>query len=107
MDTNLIVIYSRENDFSKQIEKRYKLFTGKENLYISTVSIGELNAIIKKSNIGKRKQRKIAEMLEMIDRISIEHEEIIDKYGDIDAFSQGKLKLKGHQFSARNMGKSR
>lgn len=106
LDTNLIIIYSRENNFSKQIEKRYRLFTGNNDLFISTVSIGELNAFIKRNNIGKRKQRKISEMLDMIDRISIEHEEIIDKYGDIDAFSQGKLKIKGHNFSARNMGKN-
>lgn len=106
LDTNIIIIYSRENDFSKEIEKRYKLFTGNKDLFISTVSVGELNAFIKKNNIGRRKQRKIAEMLEMIDRITIEHEEIISKYGDIDAFSQGKSKIKGHQFSAKNMGKN-
>jgi predicted nucleic acid-binding protein len=75
-------------------------------LFISTVSIGELNAFIKKNDIGKPKQDKIAEMLDMIDRISIEHEEIISKYGDIDAFSQGKQKIKGHHFSAKNMGKN-
>jgi predicted nucleic acid-binding protein len=106
LDTNLLIIYSRENDFSKKIEHRYKLFTGNKDLFISTVSIGELDAFIKKNDIGKRKQRKISEMLDMIDRISIEHEEIISKYGDIDAFSQGKLKIKGHHFSAMNMGKN-
>jgi tRNA(fMet)-specific endonuclease VapC len=75
-------------------------------LYVSTVTLGELNTFIKKGNIGLKKQNKISKILGGMTRISIEHEEVIEKYGDIDAFSQGKLKLKGHQFSAKNMGKN-
>jgi hypothetical protein len=32
LDTNIVIIYSRENDFSKQIEKRYQLFSGNHKL---------------------------------------------------------------------------
>jgi predicted nucleic acid-binding protein len=33
-------------------------------------------------------------------------EEVVERYAEIDAFSQGKLKGKQNQFSARNMGKN-
>lgn len=106
LDTNMIIIYSRENDFARKIEKHYQLFSDNNDLFVSTVTLGELNAFIKNNNIGRKKRENISNMLAKTTRISIEHEEIIDKYGDIDAFSQGKLKIKGHEFSARNMGKN-
>ena len=106
LDTNLIIIYSRENDFAKKIERHYNLFSNSNDLFVSTVTLGELDAFIKKNNIGRRKRRNISKMLEKTTRVSIEHEEVISKYGDIDAFSQGKLKMKNHHFSAKNMGKT-
>jgi tRNA(fMet)-specific endonuclease VapC len=106
LDTNIIIIYSRENDFAQKMEKQYQLFSNSNDLFVSTVTLGELNAFIKNNNIGKRKRKNISNMLAKTTQISIEHEEIIQKYGDIDAFSQGKLKIKGHHFSAKNMGKN-
>lgn len=104
IDTNIIIIYSRENDFAKKIENKYELFSPQNSLYISIVTLGEIDAIIKKNQLGERKQDKIRKLLEGIYKIGLAHEELISKYGDIDAFSQGKI---GNvTFSARNMGKN-
>lgn len=106
LDTNIIVIYSRDNDVSREIERRYKLFTGQENrLAVSVITLGELDALIKKLNLGERRRAKIEQILENITVTGIEFEEVISMYGDIDAFSQGKLPS-NTPFSARNMGKN-
>jgi len=59
LDTNIIVIYSRDNKISKLIEDKYQIFTGSHRLFISIVTLGEINAIIKKFNLGKRRTDKI------------------------------------------------
>jgi predicted nucleic acid-binding protein len=38
--------------------------------------------------------------------LDINIKEVIEKYAEIDAFSQGRLKEKHSDFSARNMGKN-
>ena len=104
IDTNIIIIYSRENDFAKKIEDKYKLFSPENSLYISIVTLGEIDAIIKKNQLGKRKQHKIQRLLAGIYKIGLAHGELISKYGDIDAFSQDKIG--NATFSSRNMGKN-
>lgn len=106
LDTNIIIIYSRNNDVSKLIEHKYRLFEDHHNLFISAVSLGEIDAIIKKLNLGKQRRNKIYEIIAEVGEIGIHFKEIIEKYGDIDAFSQGKLKHHKGKFSSRNMGKN-
>lgn len=106
LDTNIIITYSRENALARRIEEKFQLLNGANNLYVSVVSLGEIDAYIKKFNIGERKQRIIESTLELAYQIDIGYREIIAKYGDIDAFSQGKTKIIGHRFTARNMGKN-
>lgn len=106
LDTNIIIIYSRESDIANKIEERFQLFDSQNNLAISVVTLGELDSIIKKLNLGERRKKKIEELLNKIAKIGINHLEIIEKYGDIDAYSQGKLKSPRGGFSARNMGKN-
>jgi len=44
--------------------------------------------------------------LSLLSEFGISFEEIIDRYGEIDAYSQGKLRDTKVDFSARNMGKN-
>lgn len=104
LDTNIIIIYSRDNVIASEIEKRYGLFNGENNLYISVVTLGELDSFIKQNNIGRRRARKIGTLLNAIYKIDVNVGELISVYGDIDAFSQGKVS--NSNFSARNMGKN-
>ena len=53
LDTNIIIIYSRDNDVSKMIEDKHQIFTGRNRLFISVVTLGEIDAIIKKFKLGK------------------------------------------------------
>lgn len=106
LDTNIIIIYSRESDIAQHIEEKFRLFEKENRLAISIVTLGELDAIIKKLNLGEKRKRRIDQILSKIAKVGLNHREIISRYGDIDAFSQGKLKSKKSDFSSRNMGKN-
>ncbi|MEL6837525.1 MAG: type II toxin-antitoxin system VapC family toxin [Bacteroidota bacterium] len=106
LDTNLIVIYSRDSDVAARIEEDYHLFDDRNSLAVSVVTLGEVSGLIKKLGIGEKRRKKIEAMLSRLAKVRIDTEEVIDRYGDIDAYSQGKLKKKRGNFSARNMGKN-
>mgnify|MGYP000651409783 CR=1 FL=1 len=104
--TNRIISYSRESRIAKKIEDDYDLFDDKNSLAISVVTLGEIDAFIKKLGIGDKRKRRIEEVVSRLAKVSITTKEIIDRYGDIDAYSQGKLMQRKGNFSARNMGKN-
>lgn len=106
LDTNIIVIYSRGGHVSKLIEQKYQLFSTNNRLFLSAVSLGEINAIIKKFHLGEKRRNNIKRLLKSINKIAINFDDVIEKYGDIDAFSQGKLSKTKSKFTARNMGKN-
>lgn len=106
LDTNIIVIYGRNSKIADEIEKEYELFSGVHNLAISVVSLGELNSLAKQFRYGEKRKERLNKLVEDIFKIDINFKEIIEKYGEIDAFSQGKLEGKPTTFSARNMGKN-
>ena len=106
LDTNLIVIYSRDSDIAEKIEKDYQLFDDRNSLAVSVVTLGEVSALIKKFGIGEKRRKKIESMLSRLAKVRIDTEEVIDRYGEIDAYSQRKLKKERGNFSARNMGKN-
>ncbi|MCG8327616.1 MAG: PIN domain-containing protein [Chitinophagales bacterium] len=106
LDTNLILLYSRESEISKRIENEYDLFSKSNQLSISIVTLGELDALTKKLGLGPKRKERIKNTVANIAKVRLNIKEIIDRYGDIDAFSQGKLKEKRGIFSSRNMGKN-
>jgi tRNA(fMet)-specific endonuclease VapC len=106
LDTNVLVIYSRSADIARRIERDHQLFDGNNDLAISIVTIGEINSLIAQYGYGKRRKGSIQNMLNKVLEIDINIRKILDLYGQIDAYSQGKLKEKKGDFTARNMGKN-
>ncbi|MEM8582844.1 MAG: PIN domain-containing protein [Bacteroidota bacterium] len=104
--TNIIVSYSRQSEINRKIEDEYQLFGLGNNLAISIVSVGELNAIKEKFNLGKNRRMAIDVMIGQFAKLNIDTKEILNLYGKIDAFSQGKSLSKSSKFSSRNMGKN-
>ncbi len=75
---------------------------------ISIVSQAELLSIGRQNRWGDRKIKDLIKLIHEFLIIPIDNEEIVMKYAEIDAYSQGKLK---HQplpkgLTARNMGKN-
>lgn len=106
LDTNIIVIYGRASDLSDEIEKEYGLFNGEHNLGISSVTLGEIDSLAKQFGYGMPRKSRLKELLDNMFIIDINIQSIIDRYGDIDAFSQGKLKDIPMAGTSRNMGKN-
>ncbi len=106
LDTNLILIYLRDNELSRRIEKELNLLSGEHNLIISVVSVGELKSIAKQNKWGKRRLREMINTLSDFLIADLNTEEILERYAEVDAFSQGKLQGKKMDFTSRNMGKN-
>lgn len=106
LDTNIVLIYSRDSEISDQIEKDYNLFSETNQLFVSVVTVGELESIMTQRNYGQRKIERVQELLNQFSIIDINIREIIQRYGQIDAYSQGKHSLLKSTFSSRNMGKN-
>jgi predicted nucleic acid-binding protein len=106
LDSNIIIIYSRDNAIADRIERKYNIFNGNHQLAVSIISLGEINATIKKLGIGEKRRKKIKDILNGINEFGVNFKEVIDRYGDIDAYSQGKLQPRRDKFSSRNMGKN-
>lgn len=106
LDTNILLIYLRANNRTEKLEQYLRLFSDRNELYTSVVSIGEIKSIMIQNNWGNRRIQKAIEFLNDFYIIDINVESIIDKYAEIDAYSQAKSKYLTSNFSARNMGKN-
>ncbi|MGH1433051.1 MAG: type II toxin-antitoxin system VapC family toxin [Lewinella sp.] len=106
LDTNVIIIYSKNRGRAKRIEADHKIFVEENNLAISIVSIAEINSVIHQFKIGDTRRTGIDKILENTTRLDISYDEILEKYEEIDAYSQGKHRSRKSNFSAKNMGKN-
>jgi len=106
LDTNIIVTYVRDTDVTRRLEDQLNLLTGGHNLIVSVVSIGEIRSIAKQNNWGDKKITKLENIVSGFLITDINLETIIERYAEIDAYSQGKLKGEKVDFSSRNMGKN-
>lgn len=95
LDSNIVLIYIRNNEITQRLENQLNLFSGQHNLIISVVSVGELKSIAKQNQWGKTRWQKMLSIINDFLIADINTEEIIEKYAEIDAFSQGKL-LENH-----------
>jgi len=106
LDTNILLIYGRETDISRRIEDDYKIFNGQNNIAISAVTLGELDSLAKQFKYGVKRRDKLQKLIEDVFVIDINIRKVIEKYGEIDAYSQDKLEENPLNDTSRNMGKN-
>jgi len=106
LDTNIVVAYVRSNEQSKKLESELRLMIPENNLVVSAVTVGEVKSLAHQNNWGLKKLNKLELLLKRFIIASINVEEIINMYAEIDAYSQGKFASKKFHLSARNMGKN-
>jgi tRNA(fMet)-specific endonuclease VapC len=106
LNTNILLIYLRDNEQARNIEKDLKLLEKGNNLLLSVVSVGEIKSIAIQNKWGKRKIENLISILQDFLITDINTQEIIERYSEINAYSQGKLNEIPVSFSARNMGKN-
>ncbi len=105
-DTNILLHYVRESDTTRKIEREFQPFDGANEIWVSVVSIGEIKSIALQSKWGKPRLQQLTTLLTLLAPVNIWSEDILDRYAEIDAYSQGKLPNRPLPFSARNMGKN-
>ena len=104
LDTNILLLYLRQDKRWFTIQKQFDLnsFTN----VISVVSLGELRSIALRNQWGEKRLTDLYEIQRNILVADINIESIIQRYAEIDAYSQGKLVNMPLNNSARNMTKN-
>jgi predicted nucleic acid-binding protein len=107
LDTNILIAYLREPNLTQEfVDNNFQPLDVANEAVISIVSVGEIKAIAIKNGWGKRKIERIVRVLHQVIIADINTEETVNRYAEIDGFSQGRLSYKKSNFSARNMGKN-
>lgn len=110
LDTNILIYLlsnKSRNSFIDLLNTKYNLFDLKNSLVLSIVTIAELKSIALQRQWGATKLNLLEKLFEQFIIIDSFGKATVDRYAEIDAFSQGKLDLgTAKHFSARNMGKN-
>lgn len=106
LDTNIVLNLIRASPLSRQLRTDYQLFQSPQRLFISVVVEGELSSLALQNQWGNIKQNELNSYLSSLITVDIRVKSIINRYAEIDAFSQGKLVGRPLKNSARNMGKN-
>jgi predicted nucleic acid-binding protein len=107
-DTTALVFYIKKESQCQIIEERFEPFSKANLALISIVSRGEMLSLALKNKWGEKRITSLNELLSQFLIIPIQSEDLLTKYAEIDAFSQGRLvsKHSANGTSARNMGKN-
>lgn len=100
LDTNILLYYLRQAATWHNIQNRFDLKNA--NNFISII----MWSIALRNQWGERRLKQLENISNEFTVIDLNIESIIKRYGEIDAFSQGKLKDRPLSTSARNMGKN-
>lgn len=106
LDTNIVVVYVRSNQQSRALEADLQLMIPEKNLVVSAVTVGEVKSLAHRNSWGVKKLQKLELLLKRFLIASINVEEIMNMYAEIDAYSQGNFASKKFHLSALNMGKN-
>ena len=108
LDTNIFLFYVRnELKLIDYIDKNFQPLTSPNRAFLSVVSEGELKAFALKNHWGSKKKQLLEELLKEVIIVDISDARVIDRYAEIDAYSQGKLENNPMpDLTSRNMGKN-
>ena len=106
LDTNILLFYLREPLTKAYMEEQYNPFEATNNPIISIVTVGEIKSIALQNQWGGKRLQAVEDLLRSCIITDIKYEPILEKYAEIDAFSQGKILVQPLGRSARNMGKN-
>ena len=106
LDTNIIIHLVRNDLTWLRIDSQYDLFSEKNKSAISVVSIGELQSFAMQRKWGSQKKTELLNLFNNLLVIDINSEKVLQRYAEIDSYSQNRLSNKPMPTSARKMGKN-
>jgi len=80
--------------------------TDTNDLFIAVVTVGEVWSIARQNGWGENRINQLNQILNEFAIADINDDDVIQRYADIDAFSQNRLVGRSIGASARNMGKN-
>ena len=107
LDTGILLGHIRAAD-TQTCERRYALSQPPNVSLVSVVSKGEIYSLAIQFNWGEGKKLELDSVLRRIPVVDINTDRIIQRYAEVDAYSQGKDRSKPlpSGMSSRNMGKN-
>ncbi len=105
-DTNILLHYLRRSALGRKIDQQINPFAPANTLLLSIVSVGEIRSISIQNDWGAPRLGALQNALKSYIVVGVTGSDLIERYAEIDAYSQGKLPGKILPFSARNMGKN-
>ena len=108
LDTGVLLGYTRGADYAKYIEAKYSVSQPPNLVVISVVTVGEILSLAFQFNWGQKNRDIMQALLSNFTILPINDQRIIERYADIDAFSQGRHTSYSlpQGMTARNMGKN-
>jgi tRNA(fMet)-specific endonuclease VapC len=106
LDTNILLFYIRKNQLARWIDQQYAPLSEENDAILCVVSNGELASIALQNDWSDAKKKTIREFTDKLITVDLNDELLTQRYAEIDAYSQGKLKSRKSPFTARNMGKN-
>ncbi|MCB0643185.1 MAG: PIN domain-containing protein [Phaeodactylibacter sp.] len=106
LDTSILLIYLKNHAAGSKIDEAFAPLAPGNIPVVSVVSFAELKALALKNSWGARRQALLDRFLDQFLIADIHAQPVIERYAEIDAFSQGKLEGFPLGDSARNMGKN-
>ncbi len=104
IDTNIIIEIMRDSSKEQMLVNYFN--PKKELFYISYVSVAEVSSIAMQKEWGAPRMAKLQKFLDDSEIIEIKGDAILQRYVEIDAFSQGNNPAIPSKHSAKNMGKN-
>lgn len=105
-DTNAILIYFKDETIKSNLDYTYQPLGNENTAIISVVTLGEIESLSLRNKWGAKRINAIETFLAKFVIADINSKDVIKKYAEIDAFSQGKLENIALSMSSRNMGKN-
>jgi tRNA(fMet)-specific endonuclease VapC len=103
LDTNILVHILRKK--RAYFDHTFQVNDPQNSSIISAVTIGELRSLALRNKWGVRKKQQMEDLIDEFFVVEI-HNDVHNRYAEIDTFSQGKLEERPLSSSARNMGKN-
>jgi tRNA(fMet)-specific endonuclease VapC len=108
LDTGILLGYVRGAGYADYVERKFGLSQAANIPLVSIVSKGEIYSLAIQLGWGEQKRQELDNLLRRIPSVDINTDRIIQRYAEIDAYSQGKDPVKPLPpgLTSRNMGKN-
>lgn len=106
LDTNIIFAFLRKHPIWDTMEEKLHFFDPTTLVFVPAVVMGEIQSIAIQNKWGFQKKETLEKFLDEFIKINYLSQEVIYRYAEIDAYSQGRSEEKRLMGSAKNMGKN-